>query len=273
MEKRRWMVDSTLRDGEQRPGIVFSDADKVEIALRLDSLGVAEIEAAAAGAAAKDHLRFIDRILSRRRRAKVSVWSRMCEADLRQALASGADIVHIGAPVSDRQIYTKLKKNRSWVRDTVCHAVEMIEKEARMAVVGFEDASRANLDFMVELAHSIKECGSRVVRLSDTVGVLTPSKSAVLTTSIHEATGMEIEVHFHNDLGMAAANAVAAAGAGAVYIDTTVGGIGERAGNCSMTQLLTAVHKKYDFGMELGCANELETEFRSRWGGDSLEKF
>lgn len=238
MKEVRYLVDTTLRDGEQSPGYALTREQKVEIAGMLDDAGVYQIEAGipAMGSYEKETL---CEIVQKKRGAKISVWNRLNEADIRHSFDCRPDIIHIGVPVSYVQIYTKLHKNKNWLVKTALSCVDLVLDSGFEATVGFEDASRADPTFMLSLAVTLKERGVRRIRFADTVGVLTPARTCNTIRELISVTGIEVEMHAHNDLGMAIPNSLIAAKAGAKYIDTTLLGIGERAGNCDFQKFIS----------------------------------
>jgi homocitrate synthase NifV len=148
------------------------------------------------------------------------------------------DIIHISVPVSYVMIYSKLNKNKTWVMKNLAICVEYALEHGYEVTVGFEDASRADITFMIILAQQLKQRGVSRIRFADTVGILSPARTYQAVKDIMDNSGIEVEIHAHNDLGMAVANSVMGAKAGADYIDTTVSGIGERAGNCDFYNLI-----------------------------------
>ena len=253
----RYLVDTSLRDGEQSPGLALSVPDKVRIARILDRLGIYEIEGGipAMGDMEQQALRGMKQVC---RHARIAAWNRMSFHDLRLSMACAPDILHISVPVSPLQIHDKLHQTENWVTQHMRQVVLFARQEKYEVTVGFEDASRAKTAFMLQLAHILHELGVSRIRLADTVGVLLPSETYALVRELSVESGMPIEFHAHNDFGMAAANSIAAAQAGAAYIDTTAGGIGERAGNCAMGQLLEAGAALYDFGVVVSLALDAE---------------
>jgi len=233
------IVDTTLRDGEQSPGYALSKEQKVFIAKLLDDAGVFQIEAGipALGPYEKDAL---CEIVDSRKNAKISVWNRLNESDIRHSFDCRPDIIHISAPVSYAQIYTKLRKNKAWIIKQLSVCIDLAKSMGYEVTVGFEDASRADITFLSALASAVMEMGVKRVRLADTVGVLMPSRCFGMVKDLIGCTGIEVEMHAHNDLGMAVANSIAAGKAGADYIDTTLFGIGERCGNCDMKKFICA---------------------------------
>jgi len=248
MKERRYIVDTTLRDGEQSPGIALLPEDKIKIAKLLDELGVYEIEAGIPVLCEAEE-ESICRIIENRKRAKISVWCRMNKEDVKRSIACRPDIVHIGTPVSYIQIYSKLRKNKTWVIKNILECVELAKNQGVDVTVGFEDASRADIGFILSLAKELKKAGVDIIRIADTVGVLTPSRTMELIQTLVSNTDLMIELHIHNDLGMAVANSLIGAKAGAKFIDCTLFGIGERTGNCNLYDFVHAAEAAFDLGM------------------------
>lgn len=243
------LVDTTLRDGEQMAGLAFAEADKVACAEALDAAGIYQIEAGVPSMC-KEEKNAIYKMLERKKHALISTWNRMNEADIHHSLDLGPDIIHIGVPVSDIQIREKLRKTRAFVEVKMRHCIELALSRGAEVTIGFEDASRADIGFITKLARQAKQLGVHRVRYSDTLGLCYPSRIGPHIAEVLEATGLKLEVHAHNDLGMAVANSLEAAKCGAEYIDTTVCGIGERAGNCNLQEFLIATHGAFAFELE-----------------------
>lgn len=241
-------MDTTLRDGEQSPGIALQKEDKLKIARLLDEIGVYEIEA---GIPVLGELEeeSITEIIRNKKDARISVWSRMNLSDVKRSVLCGPDIIHIGAPVSYVQIYSKLKKNKSWVVKNVLECVEAAKSRNVDVTVGLEDASRSDIGFMLSLIKELKKAGVTTIRVADTVGALTPSRTKELIETIRANTDLKIEMHVHNDLGMAVANSIIGAKAGAEYIDCTLFGIGERTGNCNFYEFVRSSEAIFQFAM------------------------
>ncbi len=248
MKEIKYIVDTTLRDGEQSPGIALSIDDKVKIAGLLDEIGVYEIEAGVP-MISKEEEEGIQGIIKSKRNAKVSVWSRMNLVDVKRSIACKPDILHIGAPVSYVQIYSKLRKNKSWVIRSVLECVDIARSQDVAVTVGLEDASRSDIGFLLSMIKELTRAGVEIVRIADTVGVLTPNRTKDIIKLIKDFSDIKIELHIHNDLGMAVANSIVGAKAGADFIDCTLYGIGERAGNCDMYEFIKASEPLFQFAM------------------------
>jgi homocitrate synthase NifV len=262
MKSKRYIVDTTLRDGEQSAGIVFTIEEKVRLAKLMDQCGIYQIEAGipAVGRVEKEA---ISRIMASKKRARISAWNRLSTEDIRHSMECSPDIIHIGVPVSYVQIYTKLKKNKRWLENELLRCVDMASSAGFDVTVGFEDASRADISFMTNLIKRLEAYRVLYIRFADTVGVLTPGRTADSVKNILEYTDMDMEIHVHNDLGMAVANSLEAAKSGAFYVDCTLNGIGERAGNCDFQKFVAVGERLFDFGIDKAASMELLREFSS----------
>jgi homocitrate synthase NifV len=261
MKTRKYIIDTTLRDGEQSPGVALNMEDKMKIAKLLDGINVYEIEAGIP-AMSKLEAQSIYNIVQNRKNSCISVWSRMNKEDILKSIECCPDIIHIGAPVSYVQIYTKLKKNKVWFQKTLAECVEAAITHGVEVTVGFEDASRADIGFMISMVDMLKVLGVNTIRVADTVGVFTPNRTKELVKTLIEHTEIDIEIHVHNDIGMAVANSIEGAKAGAKYIDCTLFGIGERTGNCNMYDFVHAADAIYDCGMSKSQIIEVQNQLR-----------
>jgi homocitrate synthase NifV len=248
MRPKRWIVDTTLRDGEQSPGIAFRPEDKYKLALQLDEIGIHEIEI---GIFAKEQEAYIiEKIMQTKKQAQISLWSRMLEEDVRYAVSLRPDRIHIGMPVSYIQLYGKLKKNKDWLKMQAAKCIEIMNKAGIPITVGFEDSSRADIGFIKSMARFVNEMGVATIRIADTIGAFIPSSSAEIVRELVSEIPVTIETHEHNDLGMAVANTISMANAGAMLLDCTLLGIGERAGNCNMSDLISSVERLFDLEID-----------------------
>ncbi len=241
--------DTTLRDGEQTAGVVFSRAEKVRIARLLDEIGVGELECGipAMGEEERASIRaLVDLGLS----ARLITWNRAVISDIEASLACGVPAVDISLSVSDIHIEHKLRKSRAWVLEQLKQALGFAKEHNLYVSVGGEDASRADLDFLVELMETARSLGADRFRFCDTLGILDPFSTFDKVSYLAGRVDLDLEVHTHNDLGMATANAIAGIRAGARFVNTTVNGLGERAGNAALEEVVMAL--RHACGVEVG---------------------
>ena len=248
MKPIRHIVDTTMRDGEQTPGIAMSRAQKLAVAQILDAAGIYQIEAGIPAVGALE-METIRDIMAVRRDSKISTWNRLVLDDVKKSVDCAPDIIHISTPVSYVLIYSKLGKNKTWVAKNLESCVGYALSKGFEVTVGFEDASRADITFMAALAKQLMTIGVGRIRYADTVGILSPSRTHQAVRELIEYCGIQVELHAHNDLGMAVANTILGARAGAEFLDTTVLGLGERVGNCDFYKLVRAASGIFDLGM------------------------
>lgn len=226
-----YIVDTTLRDGEQKAGIAFNIDKKLHIAEYLNREGIYQIEAGipAMGGEEKES---VAKIAKQNFNSIISGWNRINIEDIKHSIDCGVDIVHISAPASEIQIKEKLRKDTHWVEERLIQCIDYTKAQGFEITVGFEDASRADIDFLIRLSNLCLKNGIKRVRYADTVGILTPKRAYRNIQKIVDSVDIGIEIHTHNDFGMALVNSLAAYEGGAEFINCTLNGIGERAGNC-----------------------------------------
>jgi len=232
--------DTTLRDGEQTAGVVFSLAEKKRIARMLDEIGVGELECGIP-AMGRQEQASIRALVEMGLKARLITWNRALIADIKASLRTGVEAVDISLSVSDQHIRHKLGKSRQWVKEQLKFALGFAKQHNLYVSVGGEDASRADLGFLVELLQIAEAEGADRFRFCDTLGVLDPFATYEMVKYLRERTRLDLEVHTHNDLGMATANAIAGIRAGARFVNTTVNGLGERAGNAALEEVVMAL--------------------------------
>lgn len=252
MNRQVFLNDTTLRDGEQAPGIAFTTTEKLEIAQSLAAAGVAEIEIGTPVMGA-DEIETIRAVVARRLPVRLMAWCRMTSLDLDAAIESGVQAVNLSLPASDIQLSAKLGLDKAGALQVIEHMVRRAAAGGFFVAVGCEDASRADRDHLARVIETAARAGASRVRLADTVGVLDPFSAFELVAQLVSRSQIDLEFHAHNDLGLATANTLAAIRAGARHASVTVLGLGERAGNAALEEVAAAmaVLDGADTGIEL----------------------
>jgi len=273
MNKDIIIVDTTLRDGEQTAGVVFANREKVRIARLLDEIGVHQIEAGVP-VMGGDEKEAVRAICKSGLKASIMGWNRPVIKDIEASIDCGVDAVAISISTSDIHIKHKLNTTRQWVLEQMALATRFAKKEGMQISVNAEDASRSDTNFLIEFARAAKEAGADRLRYCDTVGIMEPFTIYDRIKEIRDAVDLDIEMHTHNDFGMATANALAGVKAGARYIGVTVMGLGERAGNAALEEVLMALKHLYDIDLNFKTEMFLEVaEYVSRASGRELPKW
>ena len=231
------ICDTTLRDGEQAAGIVFANLEKMRIAKLLDEIGVQQIEAGIP-AMGGDEKTAVKNIAHLGLDASILGWNRANPADIAHSIDCDVDSVAISMSSSDIHIEHKLMKSREWVIDRLVESIEYAKAHGLYISANAEDASRADKDFIITFAKAAKEAGADRFRYCDTLGILEPRRTYDEIKRIIEEAKIDVEMHTHNDFGMATANALAGVQAGAKVVSTTVLGIGERTGNTPVEAMM-----------------------------------
>jgi len=254
------IVDTTLRDGEQRPGIALRTAEKIDIAKMLSSLGIYQIEAGIPAMGGEEK-RYMAKLMELGLKSKISAWNRMNIKDIKDSMDCKPHIIHISIPSSDIQIKKKLQKNRIWVEENMRKCIALAQDKGYEVTIGLEDASRAEPDFLSNIIGIASLMGVKRIRYADTVGILYRQDVYDRIKKIKKQfRRIDLEIHTHNDLGMAVSNSVAAVKAGATYVDCTIGGIGERAGNCDYIKFITAAKTFYGLCDEIDLKKALRVQ-------------
>lgn len=243
-----YVVDTTLRDGEQTAGVVFTNEEKIKIASYLDQIGVDQIEAGipVMGGFEKE---CIKAIVGLGLKASIMAWNRAVISDIKESISCGVDAVAISISTSDIHIEHKLQTTHQEVLNRMSDAVKFAKDHGLYVSVNAEDASRSNVEFLTEFALVAKHAGADRLRFCDTVGTLTPLSTYRYIKTLIDAVGLNIEMHTHNDFGMATANTLSGVYAGANYVGVTVNGLGERAGNACLQEVIMGL--KYLMGLDV----------------------
>jgi homocitrate synthase NifV len=242
--------DTTLRDGEQTAGVVFSLNEKKQIAKTLDEIGVGELECGIP-AMGPDEQASVRALVDMGLNARLITWNRAVVSDIQASIDSGVKAVDISLSVSDIHIEHKLGKTRDWVKEQLHRALDFAKGHDLYVSIGGEDSSRADLDFLCELTEIGAQYAADRFRYCDTLGLMDPFTTFDHIAYLRQHGALALEVHTHNDLGMATANAIAGVRAGADFVNTTVNGLGERAGNAALEEVVMAMKYACDRPLDI----------------------
>lgn len=264
------ICDTTLRDGEQTAGVVFANEEKLRIAKLLDKVGVDQIEAGVP-VMGGDERESIERIVDANLDASIMGWNRAVVSDVKASLDCGVDAVAVSVSTSDIHIEKKLNESREWVLEHMTEATEFAKSKDLYVSVNAEDSTRSDFEFLVEFARRAKEAGADRLRYCDTVGIMTPLETHEAIKNLKREVDIAIEMHTHNDFGLAAANALTGAKGGAEYIGTTVNGLGERAGNAPLEEIVMALKHLENLDLGFNTSDFLElSEYVARASAQDL---
>ncbi len=253
MEDQVYIFDTTLRDGEQSPGASMTLDEKIRMAVQLENLAVDVIEAGFP-IASPGEFESVQKIAASVQNVTVAGLARANKADIDAAWNAIKHArnprIHLFIATSDIHLKHKLKKTREQVLEDAAGAVKYARQYTDNVEFSAEDATRSDLDYLCDITRTVIAAGAAVVNLPDTVGYSTPAEIAALFRKIRERVpeteGVILSAHCHNDLGMAVANSLAAVRAGARQIECTINGIGERAGNAALEEIVMAIRTRED---------------------------
>lgn len=238
------VFDTTLRDGEQTPGIAFTFEQKLEIARQLSAIGVHVIEAGFP-ASSKAENETVTAIKKLGLEAKICGLARSVKTDVDACLDCDVDMVHVFIPTSDIQRINTINKSREEVIDITDDIIHYIREHTSQCMFSAMDATRTEWDYLIEVFRTAAHAGATIINVPDTVGIISPSGMKTLVTRIAREVDCPIDVHCHNDFGLAVANTIAAVEAGASQVQVTVNGLGERAGNADLAQTVMIMESMY----------------------------
>jgi methanogen homocitrate synthase len=238
------ICDVTLRDGEQMPGVVFRTDEKLDIAMRLDEIGVEVIEAGFPVVSAAE-MNAVKEVCNLGLDAKISALSRSVKKDVDAAVDCGVDMVSVFIATSDLHLKHKLHMSCSEAIHCALEAVEYAKDHGLIVRFSAEDATRTDFEILKKLYKKAEERHADYISVADTVGIMNPRTTFYMISELKKVVKIPICMHCHDDLGMALANTLAGAEAGAKQLHTTVNGIGERSGNTPLEELLVTLHLQY----------------------------
>ena len=262
MKEQIHIFDTTLRDGEQCPGAAMNVEQKIQVAMQLETLGVDIIEAGFPVISDGD-FRAVRAVAERTEKSRVCGLARCVEKDIaaaHEALKAAGDRERIHLVVATSPIHRKykLEKSRGQIREMAVKAVAMASGLCGEVQFSAEDASRTEPEFLAEVVEAVIDAGAAVVNIPDTVGYTMPEEYyrliSYLKSNVPNVSRARLSVHCHDDMGMAVANSLAAIRAGAQQVEGTINGIGERAGNTALEEVIMALHSRPDFfsGVQTG---------------------
>jgi 2-isopropylmalate synthase len=245
MPERIKILDTTLRDGEQTPNVALSSEDKVKIAQALDELGVDIIEAGFP-INSEGEADAVSRIADAGLKAEICALCRASPGDIDAALACDVDSVHIFLATSKTHLEKKLKITQEEARDKAVVAVQYAKDHGLIAEFSCEDGTRTELGFLEVVHKAIQEVGVDRIDIADTVGVMTPTAMTQFVAEIKKSVKVPLSVHCHDDFGMSVANSLAGVLGGAEEIHCTINGLGERAGNAALEEVVMGLQAFYN---------------------------
>ncbi|MEM3608908.1 MAG: 2-isopropylmalate synthase [Candidatus Bathyarchaeia archaeon] len=238
------IFDTTLRDGEQTPGVSFTPEEKMEIALQLDRLGVDAIEAGFPSAS-EGELNAVKKLAKTGLNAEICALARVVKSDIDAAMACEVDSIHVFAPTSNVQIKYVLNETPEQVLKEIEESVRYVKAHGFVCEFSPMDATRTELNYLKKACVVAQEAGADRINVPDTVGIMNPPLMKRLIEDLRKVVKVPISVHCHNDFGLAVANSLAGVEGGATQVHVTVNGIGERAGNAALEEVVMALHMVY----------------------------
>ena len=261
------IFDTTLRDGEQTPGVAMTVDEKIRIAKRLDEIGVNVIEAGFP-ASSSGEVEAAGEILKLGLNAQICGLARPLKGDLDAAIDADVDYIHTFIGTSPLHREFKLKMSKEEILSKSVDAVEYIKDHGIVAEFSAEDSTRTELDYLKEIYNAVEDAGVDCINVPDTVGVMIPESMKWLIKELKSELKVPISVHCHNDFGLAVANSLASVEAGADQVHATINGLGERAGNASLEEVVMALITQYNLKMNIKTEGLVNiSEFVSRITG------
>ena len=243
------LEDTTLRDGEQAPGVAFSRDTKLAILNELLGIGVRWVEVGIP-AMKGEELDALQAMIERRDEAMLVAWNRGIKEDVAFSLDLGFKAVHIGLPTSNIHLSESIGKSRDWLLTQATDIIKFAKDREAFVSISAEDVGRTDIQFLQTYACTVTEAGADRLRLSDTIGILNPESYAEIVAAIAKVSPIDTQCHCHNDFGLSVANTLAGLAAGARYFHVCVNSMAERAGMPDLAQMVMALRHLY--GRDLG---------------------
>jgi 2-isopropylmalate synthase len=238
------IFDTTLRDGEQTPGVSLTVEDKIEIARQLSKLGVDVIEAGSP-MSSEGEKRVVKEIAAAGLESEVCGLARATRSDIDAALDCDVDVVHVFIPTSPVQMKYAVNMTPEQVLSATADHVDYVKRHGLKCEFSPMDATRSKPSFLKQVCQAAEKAGADMLNIPDTVGIMIPQTMRKLIEEVRKAVKVPISIHCHDDFGMAVANSLAAVEAGATQVHATINGLGERAGNASLEEVVMALHVIY----------------------------
>ena len=238
------IFDTTLRDGEQTPGVSLTVEDKIEIAHQLNNLGVDVIEAGSP-MSSDGEMKVVKAIANEGLKSEICALARATKGDIDKAIDCDVDLIHMFIPTSPVQMKYAVNLSSDQVLSATINMIEYIKKHGLKCEFSPMDATRSEMPFLKQICQAAEKSGADMINIPDTVGIMIPKNMSKFIQEIRSAVKVPISVHCHDDFGMAVANSLAAVETGATQIHCTINGLGERAGNASLEEIVMALHMIY----------------------------
>jgi len=261
------IYDSTLRDGEQMPGVAFSPEQKLDIAMLLDEIGIKEIEAGFPAISDRE-LKTVKLIANQGLNARILALSRLRKDDIDSAIEADVDVILLFIASSPLHLRYKLDMRVEEIDEKIIDAIDYVKEHGITPSFSTEDSTRTPIQVLKRFVRIAEDSGAKRIGFTDTLGCATPEAIEYLFSEMYKYTSLPISAHLHNDFGLSLANALTALKSGARYVCATVHGWGERAGNVPLEQLVMALQYLYgiDLGIDTTRLKEL-SEMVSRYAG------
>jgi 2-isopropylmalate synthase len=243
-EKYIRIFDTTLRDGEQSPGVSLTIEDKIEIAHQLNKLGVDVIEAGSP-MSSEGEKKVVKAIAKEGLSSEVCALARATKGDIDMAIDCDVDLIHLFIPTSPVQMKYAVNLSSNQVLSTTIEMIEYIKKHGLKCEFSPMDATRSEMPFLKQVCKAAEKSGADMINIPDTVGIMIPRTMSKFISEINSTIDIPISIHCHDDFGMAVANSLAAVETGASQVHCTINGLGERAGNASLEEIVMALHMIY----------------------------